>query len=31
MPAPKGNQYWKLCNSYGRSKLFATPEAGALE
>lgn len=27
MPAPKGNQYWKLRSSHGRSKLFATPEA----
>lgn len=26
MAAPKGNQYWKLRNSHGRSKLFATPE-----
>lgn len=27
MAAPKGNQYWKLRSSHGRSKLFATPEA----
>ena len=26
MPAPKGNQFWKLRSKHGRDKLFATPE-----
>lgn len=26
MPAPKGNQYWKLRSKHGRDKLFASPE-----
>lgn len=26
MPAPKGNQFWKLRNKHGRDKLFASPE-----
>lgn len=26
MPAPKGNQFWKLRSSHGRDKLFETPE-----
>lgn len=26
MPAPKGNQFWKLQSKHGRDKLFATPE-----
>jgi hypothetical protein len=25
MPAPKGNQFWKLRSKHGRDKLFATP------
>jgi len=27
MPAPKGNQFWKLRAEHGRDKLFETPEA----
>jgi hypothetical protein len=26
MPAPKGNQFWKLRSSHGRDKLFTTPQ-----
>jgi hypothetical protein len=26
MPAPKGNEYWKLQSKYGRDKLFASPD-----
>lgn len=26
MPAPEGNQFWKLRSKHGRDKLFATPE-----
>lgn len=26
MPAPKGNQFWKLRSKHGRDKLFASPE-----
>lgn len=26
MPAPKGNEFWKLRSKHGRNKLFATPE-----
>lgn len=26
MPAPKGNQFWKLRSKHGRDKLFATPQ-----
>lgn len=26
MPAPKGNQFWKLRAKHGRDKLFASPE-----
>lgn len=25
MPAPRGNQFWKLRSSHGRDKLFASP------
>lgn len=25
MPAPKGNQFWKLRSKHGRDRLFATP------
>lgn len=27
MPAPKGNRFWEARTSYGREKLFSTPEA----
>lgn len=26
MPAPKGNEFWKLRSKHGRDKLFATPK-----
>lgn len=26
MPAPKGNQFWKMRSTHGRDKLFASPE-----
>ena len=26
MPAPKGNQFWKIRTKHGRDKLFASPE-----
>jgi len=26
MPAPKGNEYWKLRSKHGRDKIFETPE-----
>lgn len=26
MPAPKGNEFWKLRSKHGRDKLFKTPE-----
>lgn len=26
MPAPKGNEFWKLRSKHGRDKLFASPE-----
>jgi hypothetical protein len=26
MPAPKGNQFWKLRSKHGREKLFASPD-----
>lgn len=26
MPAPEGNQFWKIRSKHGRDKLFATPE-----
>lgn len=26
MPAPKGNQFWKLRSKHGRDKLFASPD-----
>jgi hypothetical protein len=26
MPAPKGNEFWKLRSKHGRDKLFATPD-----
>lgn len=26
MPAPKGNQFWKMRSKHGRDKLFATPQ-----
>lgn len=26
MPAPRGNQFWKLRSTHGRNKLFETPE-----
>lgn len=26
MPAPKGNQFWKLRSKHGRDKIFSTPE-----
>jgi hypothetical protein len=26
MPAPKGNQFWKLRSKHGRDKLFKTPQ-----
>lgn len=26
MPAPQGNQFWKLRSKHGRDKLFASPE-----
>ena len=27
MAAPKGNQFWKARSTYGRGKIFSTPEA----
>jgi hypothetical protein len=27
MPAPKGNEFWKVRSSHGRNPVFATPEA----
>lgn len=26
MPAPKGNQFWKMRSSHGRNPIFATPD-----